>query len=239
MQVIPAVDLRGGRCVRLYQGQLERETVYGDAPVAVASRWESLGAKMLHVVDLDGAFRGRSGNGAAIAAIGKILKIPFQVGGGIRSRDDVVRTLAAGASRVILGTVAVEQPGLMERLVAEFGERIVVGIDARGGRVAVKGWVEESALQAMELARRLEAMGVKEIIYTDISRDGTLHGPDLAGLEQLLAATSLQVIMSGGISSQEDLLALKAYAGRVRGVIIGQALYSNRLTLKEAMELLS
>ena len=137
------------------------------------------------------------------------MQIPFQVGGGIRSRDDVVRTLAAGASRVILGTVAVEQPGLTEGLVAEFGERIVVGIDARGGRVAVKGWVEESALQAMELARRLEAMGVKEIIYTDISRDGTLHGPDLAGLEQLLAATSLQVIMSGGISSQEDLLGLK------------------------------
>jgi phosphoribosylformimino-5-aminoimidazole carboxamide ribotide isomerase len=239
MLVIPAVDLRRGRCVRLYQGQPEHETVYGDDPVEVASQWENLGAKMLHVVDLDGAFRGRSGNGAAVAAIGEILNIPFQVGGGIRSRDDVERTLATGAFRVILGTVAVDQPKLTEKLVAEFGERIVVGIDARGGRVAVKGWVEESATQAKELARRVEAMGVKEIIYTDITRDGTLHGPDLAGLEQLLAATGLRVIMSGGISSREDLLALKAYAGRVRGVIIGQALYSNRLTLNEAMELLN
>ncbi|MEW5785349.1 MAG: 1-(5-phosphoribosyl)-5-[(5-phosphoribosylamino)methylideneamino]imidazole-4-carboxamide isomerase [Bacillota bacterium] len=236
--VIPALDLRRGRCVRLYQGQPDRETVYSDDPVEVALQWEKLGARLLHIVDLDGAFSGRSGNEGVVAAIGGALKIPFQLGGGIRTRDGVQKALAAGASRVILGTVAVEQPLLTLELVKEYGERIVVGVDARDGQAAVKGWLEDSTMPVLELARRVEQMGVAEIIYTAISRDGTLHGPDLTGLDELLEATGLHVIMSGGISSKEDLLALKPFAGRVKGVIIGQALYSNRLTLQEAMQVL-
>lgn len=238
MLVIPAIDLRRGRCVRLYRGNPGRETVYGDDPAEVARRWERLGARMLHVVDLDGAFTGNSANGAAVASIREAVKIPFQLGGGIRSREAVQQVLAAGASRVILGTCAVENAQLGRSLVEEFGERIVVGIDARDGIAAVKGWTELSSVRARDLACAVEQWGVKEIVYTDTQRDGTLAGPNLTGLEEILAATALQVIASGGIASLEDLGRLKAYAPRVRGVIIGQALYSNRITLPEAIAVL-
>ncbi len=236
MLVIPALDLRRGRCVRLYQGDPERETVFGDDPVEVARQWEQLGARLLHVVDLDGAFTGHSVNNEAVASIGAALRIPFQLGGGIRSRGAVEKALAAGAFRVILGTLAVEQPQEARVLVDEFGERILVAIDAREGMVAVKGWTEASTIPSFELARRVEQWGVREIIYTDTGRDGTLAGPNLQGLEELLAAVSLRVIVSGGISSREDLSVLKPYAPQVRGVIIGQALYTNRITLQEALD---
>jgi len=237
--VIPALDLRLGRCVRLYQGDPRRETVYSDDPVEVARLWQDQGARLLHVVDLDGAFSGYSRNLTVIAAIGEALDIPFQVGGGIRSREAVEAALAAGACRVILGTAAVNQPELCREMAAEYGGQLLVGIDARDGMVAVKGWVEDSAVTACDLACRVEQWGVREVIYTDIRRDGTLHGPNLEGLEALLAATSLKIILSGGISSLQDLLALKPYSERVRGVIVGQALYANKLNLPEALAALS
>lgn len=233
--VIPAIDLRQGRCVRLYQGDPARETVYGENPVEVACQWEMLGAKMLHLVDLDGAFTGISSNAKVVSAIGESVRIPLQLGGGVRTREAVEKAISAGVSRVILGTIAIEQPQLARRLVEDYGENILIGIDARNGKVAVKGWRESSAVQVVDLAVRLEQWGVKEIIYTDIQRDGTLQGPDLSGLEDILENTTLQVIMSGGISSTDDLRALKPYSGRVKGIIIGKALYVNQLTLQDAM----
>ncbi len=237
MLIIPAIDLRRGRCVRLYQGNPEKETVYGDNPVDVARQWEHLGARMLHLVDLDGAFTGQSQNVQVIGAIGEAVGIPLELGGGIRTREAVEKALSAGISRVILGTLVIEEPRLAGDLIEEYADSIVVGIDARDGTVAVKGWTESSSVQAIELALRVESWGVKEIIYTDIRRDGTLSGPDLAGLEEILGKTGLQVIVSGGISSLDDLHALKPYRERVRGVIIGKALYSNQLTLTDAMNI--
>lgn len=233
--VIPAIDLHRGLCVRLYQGDPERETVYGNNPVDIARQWEQLGAKMLHLVDLDGAFTGHSKNAKVICSIGEEVHIPLQLGGGIRSGEAVEKALSAGVSRVILGTITIEQPKLARQIVAEYGERVLVGIDARNGMVAVKGWTESSVVKTVELALRIEDWGVKEVIYTDIHKDGTMQGPDLAGLEDILQHTSLQVIMSGGISSIEDLVSLKPYSSRVKGVIIGKALYSNQLTLSDAM----
>lgn len=248
MLIIPAIDLRRGRCVRLYQGDPGRETVYSDDPVEVACQWERLGAQMLHVVDLDGAFTGQTANYDAVAAIGANMTIPFQLGGGIRSREAVEKALAVGADRVILGTVAVEEPQLAQEMVKEFGERVLVGIDARDGLVTIKGWTSDSAIRARDLARRVEQWGVNEVVYTDTSKDGTLSGPNLHGLDEILNVTTLQVIVSGGIGKREDLLSLKEYAkkeyekkscARLRGVIIGQAFYSNRLTLRDAVEAVS
>jgi len=235
MLVIPAIDLRKGRCVRLYQGDPERETVYGDNPVEVARQWEQLGAKMLHLVDLDGAFTGLSQNANVISLIGEEISIPIQLGGGIRSGEAVTKAISAGISRVILGTISIEQPELARQLVNKYGQSILVGIDARDGMVAVKGWTESSAVHTVEMAARVEQWGVKEIVYTDIQKDGTMQGPALDGLEEIIKSTSLQVIVSGGISSREDLLSIKQYGDRVKGVIIGKALYTNQLTLPDAM----
>ncbi len=235
MLVIPAIDMRRGCCVRLYQGDPEKETVYGDNPVEVARQWEQLGAKMLHLVDLDGAFTGLTQNAKIISAIGEEVHIPLQLGGGIRSRDAVEKAFSAGITRVILGTLVIEDPGLSEQLASDYGIGIIVGIDARDGKVAVKGWTESSRVGVIDLAAQIEQWGVKEIIYTDIRRDGTLTGPDLEGLEKIINKTNLQVIMSGGISSVDDLISLKPYADRVKGVIVGKALYSNQMTLPDAM----
>jgi len=235
MLVIPAIDLRKGRCVRLYQGDPEKETVYGDNPVEIARQWEQLGAKILHLVDLDGAFTGLSQNAKVIGSIGEEVRIPLQLGGGIRSREAVEKAISFGVSRVIIGTAVIEAPELARELVRDFEERIVVGIDARDGKVAVKGWTESSAVETVELAERVEQWGVKEIIYTDIKKDGTMQGPSLDGLEEIISKTYLQVIVSGGISSKEDLISLKPYGSRVKGVIIGKALYTNQLTLPDAM----
>ena len=236
---IPAVDLKEGRCVRLYQGDPDRETVYSDDPVAAARRWERLGAPLLHLVDLDGAFTGHSANREMIAAIGEAVQIPFQVGGGIRSRKDLERALAVGASRVILGTLLIREPQLAAELAASFGESLIAGIDARNGIVKAEGWTGEGKISAVELARQVEQWGFRRIIYTDIEKDGTLGGPNCRGLEQILDAVSLEVIIAGGISSLDDLRALKGYAPRLTGVIIGQALYAGRFTLPEAIAALS
>lgn len=235
MLVIPAIDIRQGRCVRLYQGDPDKQTVYGEDPVEIASQWEKLGAKMLHLVDLDGAFTGLSINADVVCSIGETIRIPFQLGGGIRSEEAVIRAFNAGASKVILGTIVVEKPDLARQLAADYGERIIVGIDARAGAVAIRGWKESSTMDTLEVAGRIEQWGIKEVIYTDIQRDGTLGGPDLSGLEAIIEKTSLQVIMSGGISSLKDLEALKPYSNRVRGVIIGKALYANQISLQDAI----
>lgn len=236
---IPAVDLKEGRCVRLYQGDPDRETVYSDDPVAAARQWERLGAPLLHLVDLDGAFTGDSANRAVIRAIGGAVKIPFQVGGGIRSREDLERALAAGASRVILGTLLIREPQLAGELAASHGGSLIAGIDARGGMVKTEGWTGEGKISAVELARQVEQWGFSRIIYTDIEKDGALAGPNYRGLEQILGAVSLKVILAGGISSLDDLRMLKGYAPRLTGVIIGQALYAHRFTLPEAIAALA
>lgn len=235
MLILPAIDMRQGRCVRLYQGDPKKQTVYGDDPVEIACHWEKGGAKMLHLVDLDGAFTGLSVNAGVVSSIGETIDIPFQLGGGIRSEESVIKAFSAGASRVILGTIAIEKPDLARQLVLDHDERVLVGIDARDGKVAVRGWTESSALDIIELALQIEQWGIREIIYTNIHRDGTLQGPDLSGLESILKQTSLRVIMSGGISSITDLEALKPYSDRVSGVIIGKALYDNQINLQEAL----
>lgn len=235
MLIIPAIDLHRGRCVRLYQGDPERETVYGENPVDVARQWVQLGAKMLHLVDLDGAFTGFSKHAEIIRAIGDSVQVPLQLGGGIRTKEAAEKAFSIGISRIILGTMAVEDPETAADLAAEYGESVLIGIDAREGMVAVKGWQESSMLSVLELASRIEEWGIQEVVYTDIQRDGTLKGPDLKGLETIIEGTSLQVVVSGGISSLADLAALKPYGDRIKGIIIGKALYSNQLTLPDAM----
>lgn len=239
MQIIPAIDLKEGRCVRLYQGDPHRETVYGNDPQAVARRWVEEGATLLHIVDLDGAFAGASANASIIAAIAAEVPVPLQCGGGLRSAAAVERAFEAGVSRLILGTMALEEPDEARRLVRLYDGKILVGIDARRGVVALRGWQELSAMPTVELALRVEQWGVREIVYTDISRDGTLEGPDLAGLEEILEATGLQVIVSGGVSSPGDLRLLQCFRDRVPGVIVGKALYAGHLTMEEAREALA
>ena len=231
MLVIPAIDLRGGRCVRLYQGDYARETVVGDDPVAMARHWQAAGARLLHVVDLDGAREGRPVQLDLVGRICAALAIPVELGGGPRTADDVAAMLAAGASRVILGTVALEQPALVVAMLEQYGpERIVLGLDARDGRVASRGWLETSEVEATVLARRMAAAGVRTVIYTDIGRDGTLSGPSVAVTAALAAASGLEVIASGGIARREDLAALAVRPGIV-GAIVGRALYTGDLRL--------
>lgn len=236
MLLIPAIDLHEGKCVRLLKGERDKETVYNANPVEVALTWQSQGAKLLHLVDLDGAFAGKPANSAVIAKIVSSLDVPVQLGGGIRDAEIVKGALNLGVSRVILGTAAVENPDLVRELVARYGKRILVGIDAREGIVAVKGWVETSCWEAVDFAREMQRNGVEEIIYTDISRDGTLEGPNVEAMGQMAAALQIPVIASGGVSSLEDLYALKEISSRgISGVIVGQALYTGRFTLPEAL----
>lgn len=236
MLIIPAVDIRGGRCVRLVHGELSKETVYHADPLEVALRWEAEGASRIHLVDLDGAFQGEMQNSAVIEQIAHAVKVPVQVGGGIRDEARASELLERGVSRVILGTVAVTSPQLVEALCSRFPGQVLVGIDARAGRVAIRGWVEEAAQSAIDLARKMEDLGVMEIIYTDINRDGTLQGPNLAALEEMAKAVRQQVIASGGVSSLDDIekLCLLESQG-VSGVILGQALYTGRIDLRAAL----
>lgn len=236
MLIIPAVDIRGGRCVRLVHGDLSKETVYHEDPLEMALRWEAEGAARIHLVDLDGAFQGGMQNSAVIERIARAVKVPVQVGGGIRDEARASELLERGVSRVILGTVAVTSPQLVEALCSRFPGQVLVGIDARAGKVAIRGWVEEAELSAIDLARKMENLGVREIIYTDINRDGTLQGPNLAALEEMARAVNQQVIASGGVSSLNDLekLCLLESLG-VSGVILGQALYTGRVDLRAAL----
>jgi len=235
--IIPAIDLRRGCCVRLWQGDPNQETIYSEDPVQVALHWEKLGAKFLHVVDLDGAFSGKTANGEAVDRIASELTIPFQLGGGMRNREAVEEALKLGATKVIVGTMAVENPDLLQELVSDHGERIVVGIDARHGKVAVSGWARDTVVDAKELVRHLENIGVQEVVYTDINRDGTLQGPNLEAIKILSNSTNISIIASGGISRLEDIEELKRIKDecRIKGAIIGKALYTGRITLPEAL----
>ena len=242
MIIFPAIDLRRGRCVRLRQGRAEDETVYDDDPAAAAVRWVAQGAEWLHVVNLDGAFgetegdTGRSINLQRLAEIrAAVLGTPIQFGGGIRSLADVETALNLGASRAILGTVAVQDPGLVSEAVARFGaERIVAGIDARDGQVATHGWLETSDTTAIALGREMGSRGVVRVVYTDIARDGMLTGVNVEATAALARDTGLQVIASGGVASLEDVVRLQAQ-GDIEGVIIGQALYTGAVSLVNAI----
>ncbi|MCS6793105.1 MAG: 1-(5-phosphoribosyl)-5-[(5-phosphoribosylamino)methylideneamino]imidazole-4-carboxamide isomerase [Oscillatoriaceae bacterium SKYG93] len=237
MEIIPAIDILEGRCVRLYQGDYARAQIYNQDPVAVAKEWVAQGATRLHLVDLDGAKKGEPVNRKAIAAIVNAVDVPIQVGGGLRARAAVADLLAIGVQQVILGTVAVEQPQLVAQLCAEFPQQIVVGIDARDGKVATRGWLETTEILATELGQQMAKLGVAAIIYTDIHRDGTLKGPNLAALREMAQAVDIPVIASGGVSSITDLLSLLALEPQgVRSVIIGRALYTGDISLKEALQ---
>ena len=235
MIIFPAIDLRGGKCVRLIQGDFDKETVYSDDPQATALKWQSFGAKFLHVVDLDGARKGSPQNLDAIKNILDAVKIPIEVGGGIRTLDDVEKVLSLGVRRVILGSVAVENISLVREAAQKFGDKIVVGIDARNGFVAVHGWEKSSAVKVGELAKKIVAAGVKTIIYTDISKDGMLSGVNAESFAELAKESGAEIIASGGVKSIEDIRALKA-AG-VAGVIVGKAIYTGALDLKSAIEI--
>jgi len=235
--VLPAVDIRGGRCVRLVQGVRDQERVYGDDPVAAALRWQDAGAAWVHVVDLDGAFDGRPRNDAVIARMIAALRVPVEVGGGIRDLETIRRYLDAGAARVILGTAAASAPEVLRDACVAFGDRVAVGIDARGGAVVTEGWVTSTGEPALSAASRVVASGARRIIYTDTSRDGMLAGPNLAAFEAMLRVASVPVIASGGVASADDVRRLRALASAgLEGVIVGRALYEARVTLEDLLE---
>lgn len=234
MQLYPAIDLKGGQCVRLKQGAFKDITVYSDSPEKVAAYWEEQGATYLHLVDLDGALAGHSVNEAAIRAIGKAVSIPIEIGGGIRSQESIEAMLDAGISRVIIGTKAVKEPEFIRAMVCAFGpEHIVVGVDAKDGMVAIEGWEKVSTVSASELCGQMKGFGVEHIVYTDITRDGMLTGPNVAYTKKLTEDTGMDIIASGGMSSMEDLARL--FEAGVKGAIIGKALYEGRIGLKEAV----
>ena len=237
MQVIPAIDLLDGHCVRLHQGDYDQVTRFSDDPVAQALSWQQQGAQRLHLVDLDGARSGQPVNDAAVKAITAALAIPVQLGGGVRTAARAEELLACGLDRVILGTVALEQPELVDELAARHPGRIVVGIDAKDGKVATRGWIEASSTEATELAQRFAASGIAAIISTDIATDGTLAGPNLDALRAMAKASAVPVIASGGIGTLEHLLSLLSLAPLgVEGVILGRALYDGRVVLAEALQ---
>ncbi len=238
MDLYPAIDLKGGQCVRLLRGAMEDATVYGDDPGAQAAAFAEAGCRWVHVVDLDGAFAGHPVNAPAVEAILAAVSVPVQLGGGIRDRATLEGWLARGVTRVILGTAAVRDPALVRAAAAAHPGRVAVGIDARGGRVAVEGWAEATEIDATDLARRFEDAGVAALIYTDIDRDGALQGPNVEATAALARAVSIPVIASGGVASLDDLRALKAAEAPLAGVISGRALYDGRIDLAEAVALL-
>ena len=236
MEIIPAIDLLDGACVRLHQGDYDQVTRFSEDPVAQALSWQSQGATRLHLVDLDGAKRGEPINDAAVRAITAALDIPVQLGGGVRSLERAEELIACGLDRVILGTVAIEQPELVQELAQRHPDRIVVGIDANDGRVATRGWIEQSDVLATDLAKQFSAAGIAAIITTDIATDGTLAGPNLEALRTIAQCSPVPVIASGGIGCMADLLSLLPLEPLgVTGVIVGRALYDGRVELAEAI----
>ncbi|GKS57363.1 1-(5-phosphoribosyl)-5-[(5-phosphoribosylamino) methylideneamino] imidazole-4-carboxamide isomerase [Nitrospira sp.] len=235
MIVIPAIDLKDGRCVRLRQGDLSAETVYSDDPAAMARSWESQGAPWLHVVDLNGAVDGRPSNLAAIEGILKAVRMKVQVGGGIRSIETVRMFLNAGVTRVVLGTAALMDRAFLDAACAEFPGRIVVGVDARNGLVAIKGWTAVSDVRAVDLVTQFNGMPLAAVVYTDIARDGMLNGPNIDALREIVAHTHCSIIASGGVTKMDDLAAIRAVGDRVEGAIVGKALYDGKLDYRTAV----
>lgn len=229
MIIFPAIDIRGGRCVRLYQGEYDKETVYSNDPVIVAKRWEKEGAEYLHIVDLDGALAGELVNKDLIKRIVEAVDIPIQVGGGIRTLERAKEILDLGVERIIVGTSAIKKEGFTKELVKEFAEKVVVSIDAKDGYVCVDGWTNSSEIEAIEFAKELERIGVKTIVFTDISKDGTMIGPNFYELRRLKESIDIDIIASGGIGRKEDIEDLKRM--NLYGAIVGKALYEGRVSL--------
>lgn len=242
MHLYPAIDIKDGKAVRLYKGDMDRATVFNDSPADQAEAFAAAGCERLHLVDLNGAFAGRPVNAGPVRAVLERVDVPVQLGGGIRSLETVAQWLDLGVGRVILGTAAVKDPDLVRRACQAHPGKIAVGIDARAGLVAVEGWAEASQLAAADLARRFEDAGVAAVIYTDIDRDGTLDGVNVEAVAQLAEAAALPVIASGGVKGLDDLRALTraadACSGRIEGAVVGRALYDGGLDLKEALEAL-
>ena len=240
MIVIPAIDLKNGRCVRLLQGRKSDVTVYNDNPVAVAKEFAAAGAGMIHVVDLDGAFNEAGSNRAVVKRIVETVDVPVEFGGGIRTLDDVQQLCDAGVARVVLGTLAAETPELLKEFVSRFSSRICVGIDARDGRVMTRGWEAATPVMAIDLARAVVDLGVERIIYTDIARDGMLSGPNIEQTLAVVRAADVYVTASGGVSSLDDIKRLRdAEEPRLDSVIVGKALYEGRFKLEEALSVAS
>ncbi|MBR2000484.1 MAG: 1-(5-phosphoribosyl)-5-[Lentisphaeria bacterium] len=236
MIILPAIDLRGGRCVRLFQGDYARETVYSDSPADQAAQWEAQGGKFLHLVDLDGAKEGKVVNGEAIRSICGRVSIPCELGGGIRTLADAEAAFELGVSRVILGTAACESPKIVEDFIREFGaDRVVAGIDAKNGKVALRGWLETSEVSAQVLAKNMYLLGVNRIIFTDIATDGTLTGPNFNAIRELCEMLpDCSIVASGGISTVEDVAKFASFGlNNLEGAIVGKALYDGRVTLAE------
>ena len=233
-EIIPAIDIRGGQCVRLLQGDYNQETVYGADPVEMAQRWESEGATRLHVVDLDGAKVGSDANHAIVARIAQALKIPVQLGGGLREAATIQKVLDSGVARCIIGTKAAKEPQWAQQMFAQFGEAIILGLDARDGMVAVAGWQETSAIPAVSFAQTMQDFGCARIIFTDIARDGTLAGPNAEALRQMAAAVEIPVIASGGVHKSTDIRILKNIPN-IEGAIVGKALYEGTATMHQLL----
>jgi phosphoribosylformimino-5-aminoimidazole carboxamide ribotide isomerase len=236
MLVIPAIDLKNGQCVRLLQGRKDAVTAYSNEPAKTAKRWESYGAKLIHIVDLDGAFTGRQTNLDAIIKIRQSVKIPLQVGGGIRNIGNIMNLFSAGIDRVIIGTAAIEDPEFLTYACRNYPGKVLIGIDAKDGMVAIKGWEEVTSLSAKDLVRRLEIFGVAGIVYTDISRDGMLSGPNIEATRTIVESVTIPVIASGGVSCIDDIKNLMKIQN-LWGVITGKAIYSGAMDLKEAIQI--
>lgn len=235
MRIYPAIDIKDGCCVRLLQGRFSDVTVYGSDPVSMAQKWESLGGEFIHVVDLDGALKGQGVNSQIIGKICQSVSVPVQTGGGIRSIEDIEAKLACGINRVIIGTKAVSDSEFVKKAVDRYGDKIVIGIDAKDGMVAIEGWEKTSDFTAVEFAKKMVNIGVKTIIYTDISTDGTLAGPNVAAMSEMASSVRADIIASGGVGSLDHINALIPTG--VEGVIVGRALYTGNVDLAEAVKI--
>lgn len=233
MRIYPAIDIKDGNCVRLFKGQFSDVTVYGTSPAETAKKWETQGGEFIHVVDLDGALKGQGVNAEKIKEICKTVNVPVQTGGGIRTMADIEARLACGVNRVIIGTKAVADSDFVKQAVEKYGDKIVIGIDAKDGMVAIEGWEKTSDFTAIEFAKKMVSLGVKTIVYTDISTDGTLAGPNTSAMAEMVKSVDADIIASGGIGSLEDILSLVPTG--VEGVIVGKALYTERVNLTEAV----
>ncbi len=233
MILFPAIDIRDGKCVRLIQGDYNKEIIYGDSPTEMALLWEKQGAEYIHIVDLDGAKTGNSSNRLAIQAVAKAVSIPIQVGGGIRSMEIIDEHISSGVSRIIIGTAAINNRSFLKEAVEKYDDKIAVSIDARNGLVATDGWTEMSDIKAIDLLKELEVIGVKTVVYTDIFKDGMMQGPNLEELLTMDKASTIDIVASGGVSTKEDIEKLKKM--NLYGAIIGKALYDGALSLEELM----